>query len=678
MFMDNSISTLKGVGPKRVEQFERLDVHTVDDLLHYYPRTYQDWSSPVAIFGAELSEEKVCIRATVRSAPTRFRARSGITVFECHVFDATGSMKVLLFNNKYAAAKLQQGKEFLFYGKVTLDGNLREMLSPDMEQVGEKSRIRPVYRTTKNMSSKYIEGCVEKALSQYGSFAEESLPYDLREQYGLLSLKEALQEIHFPSSMERMSAARRRFIFEELLDLQLGMCMLREGNKAGSDVILRDDCSEEFYRCLPFEPTGAQKRAVIACVEDMQSGFLMNRLVQGDVGSGKTMVAAAVVYVTAKNGYQAAMMAPTEILAEQHLTTMQKFFQDTEVKVELLTGSTSAAEKKRIKSALRNGEINFIIGTHALLTEDVLFDELGLVITDEQHRFGVRQRGALSEKGEGVHVLVMSATPIPRTLALAIYGDLDVSVIDELPSGRQPIETYRIDSSIRERAYGYIKKFLDEGRQGYIVCPLVEEGETDELVSATEYYQKITRDAFRDYSVGLLHGQMKPDEKNEVMQRFVNGEIQLLVATVVIEVGVDVPNAVIMLIENAERFGLSQLHQLRGRVGRGSYQSTCILLSDNKSRKTQERLGVMCKTTDGFEISRADLALRGPGDFFGNRQHGLPELRLADMMEDTDVLEETGNAARTLTAMDPTLSAPEHKRLKEQVNRLYEENLSSC
>ena len=482
MFMDYNVSTLKGVGPKRVEQFERLDVHTVYDLLHFYPRTYQDWSSPVAIFGAELSEEKVCVRATVRSAPSRFRARSGITVFECRVFDATGPMKVLIFNNKYAAAKLEPGKEFLFYGKVTLEGNMREMLSPDIEDVGEKCRIRPVYRTTKNMSSKYIEGCMEKALAQYGSFAEESLPYDLRKQYGLLSLKEALQEIHFPSSMERMMQARRRFIFEELLDLQLGMCMLREDNKAGSDVILRDDCSEEFYGFLPFEPTGAQKRAVEACVQDMKSGFLMNRLVQGDVGSGKTMVAAALVYVTAKNGYQSAMMAPTEILAEQHFATMQNFFRDTGVTVELLTGSTTAAEKKRIKAALRNGDIDFIVGTHALLTEDVWFDELGLVITDEQHRFGVRQRGALAEKGEGAHVMVMSATPIPRTLALAIYGDLDVSVIDELPKGRQPIETYRIDSSIRERAYGYIKKFLDEGRQGYIVCPLVEEGETEELV----------------------------------------------------------------------------------------------------------------------------------------------------------------------------------------------------
>ncbi len=621
MFMDYNVSTLKGVGPKRVEQFERLDVHTVYDLLHFYPRTYQDWSSPVAIFGAELSEEKVCVRATVRSAPSRFRARSGITVFECRVFDATGPMKVLIFNNKYAAAKLEPGKEFLFYGKVTLEGNMREMLSPDIEDVGEKCRIRPVYRTTKNMSSKYIEGCMEKALSQYGSFAEESLPYDLREQYGLLSLKEALQEIHFPSSMERMMQARRRFIVE-------------------------------------------------ACIQDMKSGFLMNRLVQGDVGSGKTMVAAALVYVTAKNGYQSAMMAPTEILAEQHFATMQKFFGKTDVTVELLTGSTTAAEKKRIKADLRQGDIDFIVGTHALLTEDVWFDELGLVITDEQHRFGVRQRGALAEKGDGAHVMVMSATPIPRTLALAIYGDLDVSVIDELPKGRQPIETYRIDSSIRERAYGYIKKFLDEGRQGYIVCPLVEEGETEELVSATEYYNKITKGAFQDYRVGLLHGQMKPAEKNEVMQKFLEGDIQLLVATVVIEVGVDVPNAVI--------FGLSQLHQLRGRVGRGSHQSTCILLSDNKSQKTKERLGVMCRTTDGFEISRADLALRGPGDFFGRRQHGLPELRIADMMEDTDILEETGAAARALTAADPQLTLPEHELLKAQVDRLFAENLSTC
>ena len=678
MFMEYSVSQLKGVGPKRVEQFERLDVRTIRDLLFYYPRTYQDWSHPVPIFGAELAEEKVCVRATVRSAPSRFRARSGITVFETQVYDPTGTMKILLFNNKYAAAKLEPGKEFLFYGSVTLDGNKREMLSPDIEEVGTKARIRPVYRTTKNLSSKYIESCVEKALAQYASFAEEPLPYSLRESYGLLSLPEALQEIHFPSSMERMMQARRRFIFEELLELQLGMCLLREDNRAGSDVILRNDCSDEFYELLPFTPTGAQQKAVEACLADMRSGFLMNRLIQGDVGSGKTMVAAALMYVTAKNGYQSALMAPTEILAEQHFETLQKFFAETDLTVELLTGSTTAAEKSRIKTALRAGEIDAIVGTHALLTEDVWFDELGLVVTDEQHRFGVRQRGALAEKGEGAHVLVMSATPIPRTLALAIYGDLDVSVIDELPKGRQPIETYRIDSSIRQRAYGYIKKFLDEGRQGYIVCPLVEEGETEELVSATEYYERISKNEFRDYRVGLLHGQMKPAEKNDVMQRFLQGEIQLLVSTVVIEVGVDVPNAVIMLIENAERFGLSQLHQLRGRVGRGQYQSTCILLSDNKSQKTKERLGVLCKTTDGFEISRADLALRGPGDFFGKRQHGLPELRIADMMEDTDILEETGNAARALIAEDPQLTRDEHRVLREQVDRLFETNLSSC
>lgn len=678
MFMENSVSQLKGVGPKRVEQFERLDVHTIRDLLRYYPRTYQDWSNPVAIFGAELSEEKVCVRATVRSAPSRFRARSGITVFEAKVYDATATMKILIFNNKFAAAKLEAGKEFLFYGKVTLDGNQREMLSPDIEEVGEKCRIRPVYRTTKNLSSKYIETCMERALATYGQYVEDPLPEDLLSEHRLLPLSEALQEIHFPSSMSRMLQARRRFIFEELLELQLGMCLLREDNKAGSDVILRDVDPAPFYDLLPFEPTGAQKRAVEACLSDMHSGFLMNRLVQGDVGSGKTMVAAALVYVTAKNGYQSALMAPTEILAEQHFATMQKFFAETDVTVELLTGSTTAAEKKRIKADLRQGNIDFIVGTHALLTEDVWFDELGLVVTDEQHRFGVRQRGALAEKGEGAHVLVMSATPIPRTLALAIYGDLDVSVIDELPKGRQPIETYRIDSSIRERAYGYIRKYLDEGRQGYIVCPLVEEGETEDLVSATEYYEKIRKGAFRDYRVGLLHGQMKPQEKNEVMQQFLSGEIQLLVATVVIEVGVDVPNAVIMLIENAERFGLSQLHQLRGRVGRGSYQSTCILLSDNKSQKTKERLGVMCKTTDGFEISRADLALRGPGDFFGRRQHGLPELRIADMMEDTDILEETGHAARELIASDPQLTRPEHEALRTHVNLLFDQNLSTC
>ena len=680
MLPDVKIQYLKGVGEKRAEQFHTLGVRTVRDLLAYYPRAYEDWSTISPILGAEL-QDRVCVQGTVMADVSRFRSRSGIWVFSTRVGDASGSLKVTIFNNKYAAQKLERGKEYLFFGRVSLDDRgARQMLSPAIEAPEGRRHIRPIYRTTAGFSSKTIEKAMEQAVKIYGGAMDDPLPPSIRAKYGLFSMKEAIQEIHFPSSMDRMMQARNRFIFEELLELQVGLARIRGKNRKASGVLLLNDCTEDFYKTLPFTPTGSQKRAVAAAMKDMQSGELMNRLLQGDVGSGKTMVAAALGFAAARNGYQTAMMAPTEILAGQHYKTMQNFFKDTGIQAALLTGSTSPKEAADTKAALRSGAIDFIVGTHALISEDVDFSNLGLVITDEQHRFGVNQRGSLARKGEGAHVLVMSATPIPRTLALAIYGDLDVSVIDELPKGRIPIETYCIDSSIRERSYNYIKKFLDEGRQGYIVCPLVEEGEDtpEGLVSASEYYKKISCTAFKDYRVGLLHGQMKTAEKDEVMKKFAAGEIQLLVSTTVIEVGVDVPNAVIMLIENAERFGLSQLHQLRGRVGRGKYKSTCILLSDSKAENTRERLKVMCSTNDGFEISQKDLALRGPGDFFGQRQHGLPELRIADMMQDTGILEKAGEAAGELIKADPELTLPEHSLLAEEIDRMFNENQSTC
>lgn len=679
MLREIPISQLKGVGEKRAEQLSMLGVSSIDALFHYFPRDYEDWSRLSPIMGSEL-KDRVCIQATVMTAPNRFRAKSGIMVFETKVCDPSGVCKIILFNNRFAAQKLVPGKTLFFFGKMTMDFGVRQMTSPKMEEKADRSRIKPIYRRNKNITSNYIEGLEEKALALYGSEQIDPLPADIRREYGLLSLTEAMQEIHFPSSMERMAKARNRFIFEELLELQVGLHRIRGQNQVSTGIRLPEDFSEDFYQKLPFTPTGAQKRAVAAAMKDMQSGILMNRLLQGDVGSGKTMVAAALCYNAARNGYQSALMAPTEILAGQHFSTMQHFFENTGISCALLTGSTSAKEKQDIKAGLRSGAIDFVVGTHALITEDVDFMSLGLVITDEQHRFGVNQRGSLAKKGEGAHVLVMSATPIPRTMALAIYGDLDVSVIDELPKGRIPVETYRIDGGKRERAYNYIKKFLDEGRQGYIVCPLVEEGEDtpEDLISATAYYEKISKNEFKHYRVGLLHGQMKNADKEAVMARFVSGEIQLLVSTTVIEVGVDVPNAVIMLIENAERFGLSQLHQLRGRVGRGAYRSTCILLSDSKSDTTKERLQVMCSTNDGFVISQKDLALRGPGDFFGNRQHGLPELRIADMLTDVNVLEQAGKAAEALLKKDPTLGLPEHAALAQDITRLFLRNESTC
>ncbi len=679
MLPDIPIRKLKGVGEKRAEQLLSLGVSSVDALFHYYPRAYEDWSTVTAIMGAEL-QEKVCIHAMVMAAPSFFKAKSGIMVYETKVYDQSGFCKITIFNNRFAAGKLVPGKEYYFFGQMTMNSGVRQMLNPAIEEKAEKRRIRPIYRRNKDITSNYIEGLMEKALDAYSAYLEDPIPEAILTQYQLMPLQDAMREIHFPSSMESMMAARNRFIFEELLELQVGLKQIRGANRTATGVRLLEDYSEDFYGSLPFEPTGAQKRAVSAAMADMQSGILMNRLLQGDVGSGKTMVAAALGYSTARNGYQTAMMAPTEILAGQHYATMCSFFQNTGIQVALLTGSTPAKEKTDIKAGLRSGAIDFVVGTHALITDDVDFMRLGLVITDEQHRFGVNQRGSLAKKGDGAHVLVMSATPIPRTMALAIYGDLDVSIIDELPKGRIPIETYRINGKIRERAYNYIKQHLEEGRQGYIVCPLVEEGEEtpENLVPATEYYQRISQNEFKNYKVGLLHGQMKNGDKEAVMDQFVRGDIQLLVATTVIEVGVDVPNAVIMLIENAERFGLSQLHQLRGRVGRGKYKSTCILLSDNASPATAERLGVMCSTNDGFEISQRDLALRGPGDFFGQRQHGLPELRIADMLTDIDILKQAETAAESILATSSTLDLPEYQLLKEEVEALFARNQSTC
>ncbi|NLL63686.1 MAG: ATP-dependent DNA helicase RecG [Ruminococcaceae bacterium] len=670
MLLQTQVRHLKGIGEKRAEQFAALGVNDIDALFHFFPRKYEDLSNIVPIISTIVGTD-ACVKARVTSPVRAWKSKKGTPVYKTTVADDTDVLDIVIFNNKYAAAKLKVGEEFLFFGRINSFGNRKEMLSPSIEDPKTSERIRPIYRTTGNMSSKHIARYMEQALSQYGCGIKETLPSDIMQKYQLMPITNAYFQIHFPTDFDEMLKARNRFIFEELFQLQLGMKLFRGTSKEATDKCAKTDYSEEFISKLPFEPTGAQKRAIAEATKDIMSGQVMARLLQGDVGSGKTMVAAALMYTMAKNGFQSAIMAPTEILARQHFETIAKFFKGKKIEIILLTGGMSVAEKKLALSKIKEGTAKIAIGTHALFYDSVEFKNLGLVITDEQHRFGVRQRGALSAKGKGVHVLVMSATPIPRTLALTFYGDLDVSVIDELPKGRIPIETYRIDSTIRERAYNYIKKFLDEGRQGYIVCPLVEEGEMDNVLSATEYYNDISKGAFKNYKVGLVHGQMKPDEKAEVMERFAFGEIQLLVATVVIEVGVDVPNAVIMLIENAERFGLSTLHQLRGRVGRGKYKSTCILLSDVNTEKTQARLKVLCDTTDGFKISEKDLQMRGPGDFFGSKQHGLPDLKLADLLEDIDVFTNAGEAASIILKRDPDLSKPENAVLKDSVERLF-------
>ena len=672
MKLDTDIKYLKGVGERRAAMLSRLGVSDVNALVRLYPRVYEDWSRIKSINEAQIGEI-CCIKGIVGSPVRKNLIRKGLTLYKTEITDGSGIMGITIFNSRFAAEKLTEGDEFLFFGRV--GGNLyrKEMNSPEIEPAEGADRIRPIYPQTHGLNSKMIEKLVRTALTECRDELVDPIPLWLREKYCLMNLPDSLWNIHFPKSPDYLEEARRRLIFEELLILQLGLEKMRSQTQKNAGAIIERDFSEEYFSHLPFSPTGAQRRAVKEAMRDMMSGRQMNRLLQGDVGSGKTAVAAALVYSAAKNSMQSALMAPTEVLAEQHYKTFLKLFEGCSINVELLTGSDTATQKRRKKEALKAGKIDLLIGTHAIIQSDVEFKSLALVITDEQHRFGVEQRNALGEKGENPHLYVMSATPIPRTLALIIYGELDISILDELPPGRQKIETYAVTSELRQRAYNYVKKHLDAGRQGYIICPLVDEGESDtELASAVKYADELQRGDFRGYTVGLMHGKMKSADKKKVMESFSNGETQLLVSTTVIEVGVDVPNAVIMVIENAERFGLSQLHQLRGRIGRGQYKSTCILITDAKNDTAQRRMKVMETTTDGFKIADEDLKLRGPGEFFGSRQHGLPEMKIADMLEDRSTLEETQRAAKEIVARDPELSSPESTALKNEIQRLFD------
>lgn len=672
MKLDTDIKYLKGVGERRAAMLSRLGVSDVNALVRLYPRVYEDWSRIKSINEAQIGEI-CCIKGIVGSPVRKNLIRKGLTLYKTEITDGSGIMGITIFNSRFAAEKLTEGDEFLFFGRV--GGNLyrKEMNSPEIEPAEGADRIRPIYPQTHGLNSKMIEKLVRTALTECRDELVDPIPLWLREKYCLMNLPDSLWNIHFPKSHDYLEEARRRLIFEELLILQLGLEKMRSQTQKNAGAIIERDFSEEYFSHLPFSPTDAQRRAVKEAMRDMMSGRQMNRLLQGDVGSGKTAVAAALVYSAAKNSMQSALMAPTEVLAEQHYKTFLKLFEGCSINVELLTGSDTAAQKRRKKEALKAGEIDLLIGTHAIIQSDVEFKSLALVITDEQHRFGVEQRNALGEKGENPHLYVMSATPIPRTLALIIYGELDISILDELPPGRQKIETYAVTSELRQRAYNYVKKHLDAGRQGYIICPLVDEGESDtELASAVKYADELQHGDFRGYTVGLMHGKMKSVDKKKVMESFSNGETQLLVSTTVIEVGVDVPNAVIMVIENAERFGLSQLHQLRGRIGRGQYKSTCILITDAKNDTAQRRMKVMETTTDGFKIADEDLKLRGPGEFFGSRQHGLPEMKIADMLEDRSTLEETQRAAKEIVARDPELSSPESTALKNEIQRLFD------
>ena len=734
MELNTPLTALPGVGPARARSLEKLGLRTVGDLLGYYPRDYEDRTKRYAIAQAP-ADTPVCVSAMVAEMPRLSRIRKGLELTRVKVVDGSAAMTLTFFNQSYVRDALVPGQEYIFYGRVEGDRGGRQMTNPVFEREDRArftGRILPVYPLTAGVSNNLLAGLAQRAVEECACQVAETLPADLLEAHDLAPAEFSCRSIHFPQDFDALARAKRRLVFEELFTLSAGLALLRQRRSGGEGPAFPACDPADFYALLPFAPTEAQRRTISECAADLASGRPMNRLVQGDVGSGKTAVAAACAWMAFRSGWQAAMMAPTEILAEQHCRSLSALLAPAGMRVGLLTGSMRAGEKKRVYAALEAGEIDFVVGTHALLSGPVAFRRLGLVVADEQHRFGVEQRAALAAKantpdcppeagrrlcGEGrgdsvppaangmdgvptaacrcgeveqraalaakgekkirPHVLVMSATPIPRTLALIIYGDLDVSVIDQLPPGRLPVKTVLVGESKRQRMYGFVREQIRQGRQAYIVCPAIEtdpESAAADLKRVVEYAEGLQKQVFPDLRVGLVHGRMKAKDKDAAMAAFARGETHILVSTTVVEVGVDVANATLMIVENADRYGLSQLHQLRGRVGRGEHQSWCVLVSDNRSPETRARLKVLVDTADGFRIAEEDLKLRGPGDFFGRRQHGLPALRMADLNTDTRVLKEARDAAAALLSADPDLSRPEHRPLLEKVRRLFQEN----
>lgn len=667
--LDANVSVLKGVGAQKAKILDDMGIYTIHDLLEYFPRKYVDFRDVTPIREV-VSGSTVVIEGKVvkKGRPVKIK---GMTISKIDVSDMTGELRVTFFNQHYTASALLVGETYLFYGKAERLGRFVDMNSPQIEKL-ENKRIMAVYSHPRQLSSKVISNLIASALNSV-SHIPETLNADLIEKYNLCSLEDAYRQIHFPTDYEHQKKAQHRFVFEELLLFSLGVMTLRSRNRklVGNSIDGKADVSK-FVESLPYKLTGAQQRALNDCISDLKKTTPMSRIIQGDVGSGKTAVAAAVLFYISENGRQACMMAPTEILAIQHFDTLKAFFKPFNIRCELLVGSTPSKQRKEVLEDLKNGEIDVLVGTHAVFQDDVIYKDLALAITDEQHRFGVAQRSRLSEKGRACNMLVMSATPIPRTLAMILYGDMDISVIDELPPGRQKISTHLVDSSYHDRMYTYLSRECSQGAQAYIVCPLVEEGENDELKSAVEYAERLCNEHLQGISVEYLHGKMKGKEKEKILKNFAEGRTSVLVSTTVIEVGVNVENATIMIIENAERFGLSQLHQLRGRVGRGKKKSYCFVVSDSKSDKTKERLEAFCSTTDGFEISKKDLEIRGPGDFFGQRQSGLPLFKRANLILDMQTLSKAREAAETILN-DPLWFTEEHLvRLKESVSNLFD------
>ncbi len=670
--LEEKITALKGIGQTTAKKLEKLGIFTVRDMLYHFPFRNEDRSEIRKI--AEVSDgESVCIKATVFSEPVVRRVRKNLAIYTLILRDDSGFINAVWYNNKYIMKNFSVGKTYTFFGQIKVSYGKKEIHTPVYE-TEEKNlatgRIVPVYNLTAGLSQKTMQQTAKRCLDVSLSEIPETLPPHIREENALCEIKYALSNIHFPEDANAFSIARKRLVFEEFFLLNMGMRLLSGRRRSLSGTAFADTDISQFLKNLPYKFTNAQNRVISEICDDLKRNTPMNRLVQGDVGSGKTAVGAASLYLAYKNSHQGAMMAPTEILARQHFESLKNMLPG--VPICLLTGSTRAKERREIIEKLKSGEVKIAVGTHALFSEDVEFSDLALVITDEQHRFGVKQRAALAGKSaSSPHILVMTATPIPRTLALILYSDLDISVIDELPPGRQQVKTYVVGEDMRQRIYAFIEKNINLGNQAYIVCPMVEESDAAELKSVVEFAERLKSEVFPEISVGFIHGKMKNSEKDLIMSAFLSGEIKILVSTTVIEVGVNVPNATLMVVENSERFGLAQLHQLRGRVGRGSDQSYCVLFTESESKETKERMDIMARTTDGFEIARKDLELRGPGEIFGTRQHGLPEMKIGDISNDSDILNLASKAADSVLKEDPFLKSEENALVRKSLRNMF-------
>ena len=677
MKLNSPVTALQGVGTARAKQLQKLGIETVYDLLSYFPRDYEDRTRTTTIDHLE-PDVPACFEAMVICGPHTAHIRKGLSLTKLTVADETGKLNIVYFNQPYLADSLHYGETYLFYGTMTGDYTGYQMQNPVCErpdQAGQATRrIMPIYPLTAGLSNKLLSRCISQALDACLADLPEVLPRQVCKEHDLCSAREAYASIHEPADWDALIRAKKRLSFEEFFLFSAGLQLMKSRRQQVQTAPYGHLSLDAFLSVLPYRPTNAQSRVMHELVADFAKGTPMNRLLQGDVGSGKTLVAAAAAYLAAQNGKQTAFMAPTEILAEQHYQSLSQLFAPLGVSCALLTGSMPAGEKRQVQEAMADGSVSLVIGTHALISEHVTFRALDLVIADEQHRFGVSQRAALSAKGESPHLLVMSATPIPRTLALMVYGDLDVSVLDELPPGRQSIDTFLVGESMRARINAFIRKHAQAGNQVYVVCPAVEESELESLKSVEVWAETLQKTVFPDLRVGLLHGKLKGAEKEQIMGAFSRHELDVLVATTVIEVGVDVPNATLMVIENADRFGLSQLHQLRGRVGRGKDKSYCVLFSGNKNQQTLARLKAFCQTNDGFRIAEEDLKLRGPGDFFGSRQHGLPQFKSASLTADLSVLAQAKTSAEQILADPAFIHDPVFPALQERIATLFRDD----